>query len=238
MRPTCPIRRAQEETKVHVVVVGCGRVGSGLARAIEAAGHTVGIIDKKETAFRRLPPDFGGRAIVGVGFDRDRLADAGIEQAVAVAAVTNGDNSNIMIARVAKETYAIERVVARIYDPRRAAIYERLGIPTIATVQWATERVLRRILPDERAVEWIDPSAKLCLVERILPPSWAGRKVEELEVSNQSRVVGLGRLGVSQLPRPDLVIQDGDVVYAAVASDHVADFDELVTAGASAGRGH
>ena len=138
---------------MHVVVVGCGRVGSGLAQAVEAAGHTVAIIDRKESAFRRLPDDFAGKRIVGVGFDRGRLTDAGIENAVAVAAVTNGDNSNIMIARVAKETYQIERVVARIYDPRRAAIYERLGIPTIATVQWATERVLRRILPDQTPVE-------------------------------------------------------------------------------------
>ena len=177
---------------MHVVVVGCGRVGSGLATAVEAAGHTVAIIDRKETAFRRLPAGFAGKKIVGVGFDRDRLDDAGIEEAGAVAAVTNGDNSNIMIARVAKETYGIERVVARIYDPRRAAIYERLGIPTVATVQWATERVLRRILPETPAVEWIDPSAKVCLIERIVPPSWAGRKVAS----------STGRRGAGWSPQP------------------------------------
>ena len=154
---------------MHVVVVGCGRVGSGLAEAVEAAGHTVGIIDRREQAFRRLSPTFSGKKLVGVGFDRDRLEEAGIKEAFAVASVTNGDNSNIMIARVAKETYGIERVVARIYDPRRAAIYERLGIPTVATVQWTIERVLRRILPESHAVEWIDPSAKVCLLERQVP---------------------------------------------------------------------
>jgi trk system potassium uptake protein TrkA len=222
---------------VHVVVVGCGRVGSGLATAVEAAGHTVSIIDRKETAFRRLPAGFVGKKVVGVGFDRDRLKDAGIEGAGAVAAVTNGDNSNIMIARVAKETYAIERVVARIYDPRRAAIYERLGIPTVATVQWATERVLRRILPETPSVEWIDPSAKVCLIERIVPSSWAGRKVGELQQDNVSLVVALLRLGVAQLPRADLAVQEGDVVYAAVSGDHIKDFDDHLNAGDKGG-GH
>jgi trk system potassium uptake protein TrkA len=222
---------------VHVVVVGCGRVGSGLAHAVEAAGHTVAIIDRKETAFRRLDPGFSGKRIVGVGFDRDRLEEAGIKDAIAVAAVTNGDNSNIMIARVAKETYGIEHVVARIYDPRRAAIYERLGIPTVATVQWTIERVLRRILPDAPSVEWIDPSAKVCLIERLVPKTWAGHRVEELEVVGQALVVALARLGVSQLSRPDLVIQDGDVVFVAISGDHIIEFDEHIGAGVTGG-GH
>jgi trk system potassium uptake protein TrkA len=222
---------------VHVVVVGCGRVGSGLAQAIEAAGHSVAIIDRKEIAFRRLAPDFAGKRIVGVGFDRDRLDEAGIKEAIAVASVTNGDNSNIMIARVAKETYGIEHVVARIYDPRRAAIYERLGIPTVATVQWTIERVLRRILPDAPSVEWIDPSAKVCLVERLVPKAWAGHRVAELEVDGQAHVVALARLGVAQLSRPDLVIQDGDVVFVAISGDHITEFDEHIGAGVTGG-GH
>ena len=222
---------------MHVVVVGCGRVGSGLAQAVEAAGHTVAIIDRKETAFRRLEPDFSGKRIVGVGFDRDRLAEAGIQDAIAVAAVTNGDNSNIMIARVAKETYDIERVVARIYDPRRAAIYERLGIPTVATVQWTIERVLRRILPDAPSVEWVDPSAKVCIIERVVPATWAGHRVAELDVEGVAHIIAVARLGVSQLSRPDLVIQDGDAVFVAVAGDHIDDFDVHISAGAGSG-GH
>jgi trk system potassium uptake protein TrkA len=222
---------------VHVVVVGCGRVGSGLAQAVEAAGHSVAIIDRKETAFRRLDPDFAGKRIVGVGFDRDRLDEAGIKEAIAVASVTNGDNSNIMIARVAKETYGIERVVARIYDPRRAAIYERLGIPTVATVQWTIERVLRRILPESPSVEWIDPSAKVCLIERLVPAKWAGHRVTELDVDGQAHVVALARLGVAQLRRPDLVIQDGDVVYVAISGDHIDEFDQHLAVDAGAG-GH
>jgi len=220
---------------VHIVVVGCGRVGSGLAEAAEAAGHTVGIIDRREQAFRRLSPGFSGRKLVGVGFDRNRLEEAGIKDAFAVASVTNGDNSNIMIARVAKETYGIDRVVARIYDPRRAAIYERLGIPTVATVQWTIERVLRRILPESHAVEWIDPSAKVCLLERHVPPSWAGRDVAELDVDGAVKVIAVSRLGVSQLIRPNLVIQDGDLVYAAVSGDKIGDFDARLSGSATAG---
>jgi trk system potassium uptake protein TrkA len=223
---------------VHVVVVGCGRVGSGLAQAVEAAGHTAAIIDRREKAFSRLPDTFTGKRVLGVGFDRDRLTDAGIDDASAVAAVTNGDNSNIMIARVAKETYGIERVVARIYDPRRAAIYERLGIPTVATVQWATERVLRRILPDQSAVEWIDPSARVCLVERAVPKSWAGRKVDELDVAGLARVMALSRLGVAQVPTPDLVVQEGDVVYASVAGDRVDEFESHLGDTGANGGGH
>lgn len=217
---------------MHVVVVGCGRVGSGLARSVEAAGHTAAVIDRQERAFRRLGADFGGTTVVGVGFDRDRLTEAGIEKADALAAVTNGDNSNILVARIARETYGIEKVVARIYDPRRAAIYERLGIATIATVQWASERVLRRILPDSQAVEWIDPTAKVVLVERLTPRSVAGRKVADVESDGFVRVVALQRLGVSQLPVPNLTVQEGDVLFLAVAGDRIDDVDgHLATVG-------
>jgi trk system potassium uptake protein TrkA len=221
---------------VHVVVVGCGRVGAGLARAVEEHGHTVALIDKSARAFVRLPEDFKGRTVVGVGFDRDRLREAGIEEAGALAAVASGDNSNILVARVAKETFNVERVVARIKDPRRAAIYERLGIPTIATVMWATERILLRILPDRPAVEWIDPTARVCLVERVVPSSWAGRPLSDLDVAGVARVVALTRLGVAIIPEADTVAQDGDLVHAAVSGDHVETFDgHLADAGI---RGH
>jgi trk system potassium uptake protein TrkA len=203
--------------------------------AVEAAGHTASILDRRETAFSRLAPEFTGRRIVGVGFDRDRLKAAGIESAGAVAAVTNGDNSNILIARVARETFNIERVVARIYDPRRAAIYERLGIPTVATVQWATERVLRRVLPDSPAVEWIDPSAKVCLIERAATPAWVGRKLEELEIPGEARVVALSRLGTAQVGRPELVVQDGDVLHVAISGDHVDAFEAHLAKGSEGG---
>ncbi len=222
---------------MHVVIVGCGRVGSAVALDLTAAGHTVAIIDKRPESFSRLGPNFAGQAIAGIGFDRDRLIEAGIERADALAAVTSGDNSNIMIARVARETFGVERVVARIYDPRRAAIYQRLGIPTVATVAWTSERVLRRILPDEPAVDWVDPSANVMLVERVVAAGWAGHSLEELEVNGELRVMAVSRLGVAKIPRSDLVVQEGDVLYLAVAGDRLTSLDNRLAAPARAG-GH
>lgn len=218
-----------------MVVVGCGRVGSGLARILEDGGHTVAVVDKAQKAFRRLPEGFSGRTVLGVGFDRDRLLEAGIEDAGALAAVTSGDNSNIMVARVAREVFGVERVIARIYDPRRAAIYEKLGIPTIATVQWTTDRVLRRILPDAPATEWADPSAAVVLVERPVSASWAGRRLADLDLEGLARVAALSRLGVGQIPAADLVTQEGDVVYMSVGADRIAELDAHL-AGESGGQ--
>lgn len=212
---------------MHVVIVGCGRVGSGLARILEERDHSVAMIDKDPRAFHWLEDySFSGKVVTGVGFDRDRLKEAGIEEAGAVAAVTNGDNSNILIARVARENFGIENVVARIYDPRRAVIYERLGIPTIATVQWTTDRVLDRLFPDSAGRAWTDPTAGVALVERPVQASWAGKPLEAIEVPGIARVVALTRMGGAQVVTPDLIAQDGDVVYLAVATDKVADVDE------------
>ena len=216
---------------MHVVVVGCGRVGSGLAATLESQGHTVAIIDRKPEAFRRLPDDFAGQKIEGVGFDRDRLIEAGIERADALAAVTNGDNSNIVVARVAKEAFQVDRVVARIYDQRRAAIYERVGIPTVATVQWAIERVLRRIQPGDSGVEWIDPSAQVCLVERLVPSAWAGKPLADLEVDGVSRIAGITRLGKGLVASATLVAQEGDMLWVSVAGDGIDKLDEHLSSG-------
>jgi trk system potassium uptake protein TrkA len=198
---------------VHVVVVGCGRVGSELAGTLEKSGHTVAVIDKNPTAFRRLPPGYAGQRVVGFGFDRDNLREAGIERAGAVAAVSNGDNSNILVARIARESFGIERVVARIYDPRRAAIYQRLGIPTVATVSWTTDQVLRRLLPGEQPHDWIDPSAKVCLVERMLPQAWGGKKLAELNEPGRFWLTAVTRLGEAQIAGAKLVGQEGDVLH-------------------------
>ena len=221
---------------MHVVIVGCGRVGSSLARNLLDEGHTVSVIDRKKSAFERLGPEFDGDTFAGIGFDRELLVKAGIEKAEAVAAVTNGDNSNILVARVARETFGIERVVARIYDPRRAAIYQRLGIATVAPALWTTERVLRRLVPESAAVEWVDPSAKVSLVERSLARAWAGHRVLEVEREGV-RVVAVSRLGSALLPTEQMVAQEGDVVYLAVAHDALSHLDD-VTAGPAAGHGH
>jgi trk system potassium uptake protein TrkA len=209
---------------MHVVVVGCGRVGSDLAVLLESDGHTVAVVDKNRNAFRRLPERFTGRAVVGFGFDREDLEQAGIREAQALAAVTSGDNSNILTARIARETYEIENVVARIYDPRRAVIYQRLGIPTVATVSWTTDQVRRRLVPNRTVSEWTDASGAVSLVERALPDAWAGRKLIELDEGDRFRLVALSRGGQARLVTPSLVGQEGDVLHLAVHTDAV---DEL-----------
>src|SRR6266498_1644845 len=144
--------------------MGCGRVGSILAQNLAALGHSVAIIDQNPEAFRRLGSDFGGLTVTGVGFDRDVLVEAGVERAEAFAAVSSGDNSNIISARVARETFGVEHVVARIYDAKRAEVYERLGIPTVATVPWTTDRLMRTLLPDGVASAWREPTGKVAVL--------------------------------------------------------------------------
>src|SRR5438067_1670201 len=180
---------------MHVIVVGCGRVGSELAVNLERAGHSVAIIDKNKNAFRRLPERWSGRVVLGFGFDRDHLAHAGVEEAGALAAVTSGDNSNVLTARIARETFQIPNVVARIYDPRRAVIYQRLGIPTVATVTWTTDQVMRRLFPETSVTEWTDPSGAVHLVERSLPDVWAGKKLAALGESGRFRIAAITRAG-------------------------------------------
>ena len=214
---------------MHVIVVGCGRVGSELAVALEAGGHSVSIIDKNKNAFRRLPERWTGRAVVGFGFDRDHLEQAGIQEAQALAAVTSGDNTNILTARIARETFEIPNVVARIYDPRRAVIYQRLGIPTVATVSWTTDQVLRRLLPERSVTEWTDPTGAVTLVERALPDAWAGRKLGDLDEGDRFRLVALTRGGATRLVTPGLVGQEGDTLHLVARRDAEDALEERLT---------
>ena len=217
---------------VHVVIVGCGRVGSTLALELIASGHTVAVIDRKSDAFKRLGENFSGLTIAGIGFDRDVLLEAGIEKAQAVAAVTNGDNSNILIARVAREKFGIEKVVARIYDPKRAEIYERLGVATVATVKWTSERILRRILPDTSSVEWTDPSSNVVLIEREFPNSLVGKKATEILLASAC-ISAIRRLGTAVIPDEKTIVQQGDVGYFMVEINSLNQLDDLLKQGAS-----
>ena len=201
--------------------MGCGRVGSTLAKELEIAGHSVAIIDQDREAFRRLGADFKGQTVAGVGFDRDTLIDAGIERAEAFAAVSNGDNSNIIAARVARETYGISNVVARIYDPGRAEIYQRLGIPTVATVLWTTDQILRRLNPDGSRSEWRDASGVVKLCEMHIDKAWFGRTIALIESNTPSRVAFITRLGEGMIPNEHTVLQEGDLVHVMVAEKDV-----------------
>jgi trk system potassium uptake protein len=216
---------------VHVVIMGCGRVGSTIAVSLEAADHSVAIVDQDATAFRRLGQEFKGKQVVGVGFDRDTLVEAGIEDAAAFAAVSSGDNSNIIAARVARETFGIENVVARIYDPRRAEVYSRLGIPTVATVRWTADSILRRMLGDGAHSEWSDPTGHIALCEMAYDVGWVGRSVGQIqEAADGARIAFLTRYGEALLPTRNSALQDGDQLHVFVTREDIGRVEQLLAA--------
>ena len=206
--------------------MGCGRVGSSLAIELESAGPSVSVIDQARESFRRLGPNFKGHTVTGMGFDRDTLLEAGIEKADAFAAVSNGDNSNILAARVARETYKVANVVARIYDPGRAEIYQRLGIPTVATVLWTTDQILRRILPEGSKSEWRDASGAIQLCEFHPASSWYGIPVSTIENITGARVAFITRLGSGLIPDEHTVFQEGDLLHMMVRDEDLANVEK------------
>ena len=221
---------------MHIVIMGCGRVGSTLAHILEDRGNTVAVIDRDPEAFRRLRPTFKGDRVTGVGFDRDVLARSGIERADGFAAVSSGDNSNIIAARVARETFGVRQVAARIYDPRRAEVYQRLGIPTVATVRWTADQMLRKLLPENAEPLWRDPTGKIVLSQVAVAPEWIGEPVRALERAAATRIAYLDRLGEAVVPQPGTVLQDGDIVHVVAAE---GDLDQIAAAFASKDRsGH
>jgi len=215
--------------------MGCGRVGSAIARRLEEIGHSVAVIDQDPEAFRRLGPDFAGRQVTGLGFDRQTLLAAGVDSAGAFAAVSSGDNSNIIAARVARETFGLENVVARIYDHRRAAVYQKLGIPTVATVKWTSDQVVRRLLPEGLITEWRDPSGRVVLAEVAYAPSWVGERVSRMEQEAGLRVAFLTRLGEGMVPHRDSVVQEGDLVHVTVEWSRMDEVERVLEAGPTAG---
>ena len=220
---------------MHIVIMGCGRVGSTLAHILEDRGNSIAIIDRDPEAFRRLRSSFKGEKVTGVGFDRAVLTQAGIEYADAFAAVSSGDNSNIIAARVVRETFGVVRVAARIYDPRRAEVYERLGIPTVATVRWTADQMLRKLLPEGTEPLWRDPTGKIVLAEVAFSPAWIGEQVKAVEASTMTRIAFVDRLGQAFVPDAGTVLQEGDVIHV-VAKEH--DLDRIAAAFASRGGEH
>ena len=190
--------------------MGCGRVGSSLARNLERVGHSVAIIDQNPAAFRRLGAEFAGDQV---------------------------DNSNIISARVARETFGVAHVVARIYDPKRAEVYERLGIPTVATVPWTVNRFLSVLLGDKHVEDWRDPSGAVSLAQVPLHEGWIGQKVRALEAATDARVAFLTRFGRGMLSTGSTMLQDGDQVHLLVTDD-IADAVEQVTGSAPRTEGH
>ncbi len=213
---------------MHFVIMGCGRVGATLAHNLEEHGHTVAVVDQDAESFRRLGSHFEGATVTGLGFDRDTLREAGIEDAYAFAAVSSGDNSNILAARVARETFGVSHVVARIYDPGRAEVYQRLGIPTVATVLWTADQMLRRLLPQGAKSKFTDASGAIALVQVEVHPGWVGRTMMDVQRLTGARVAFLTRLGEGMLPKPQTVFQEGDLMHVVVRTDDVATAERLL----------
>ena len=220
---------------MHIVIMGCGRVGSTLAHILEDRDNTVAVIDRDPEAFRRLRSSFKGDRVTGIGFDRAVLTQAGIERADAFAAVSSGDNSNIIAARVARETFGVQRVAARIYDPRRAEVYERLGIPTVATVRWTADQMLRKILPEGGEALWRDPTGNIVLAEVAFSPGWIGEQVKALEANTTTRVAFVDRLGQAFVPEPGTVLQEGDALHVVARE---SDLDRIAADFAARRGGH
>jgi trk system potassium uptake protein TrkA len=201
---------------VHFIVMGCGRVGAAAAASLEARGHSVAVIDHNPDAFRRLPASFEGQRVTGVGFDREVLVEADVASAYGFAAVSSGDNSNILAARVVRETFGVSNTVARIYDPARAELYQRLGISTVATVPWAADQVLRAILPTDAIGVYSDPSGKITLTRFDPHPGWVGTALVDVETVTGTRLGFLRRFGNGVLPESGALLQAGDVLYLLV----------------------
>lgn len=221
----------------HFVIMGCGRVGVSLAHTLDESGHSVAIIDQDDRAFRRLRSSFGGRRITGVGFDRETMKQAEIEDAYAFAAVSSGDNSNILATRVARETFHVPHVVARIYDPGRAEIYQRLGIPTVAAVRWSADQVLRRILPEQTINgDFRESSGRLILAELVLSDAWLGRSLRSIETASGVRIAYLTRFGEGILPTQETSYQQGDILHAMMKTTATDEIGRILATAPAEGK--
>lgn len=208
--------------------MGCGRVGAELTVQLSKAGHSVAIVDKRREAFDRLPPGFDARTIVGLGFDRETLEEAGIKEADAFVAVSNGDNSNIVSARIAREHYHVERVVARIYDPRRAEIYQRLNIPTVATVRWAARQIQFLLFHGKEEIKDSFAGGTLLHLQKDVPEHLVGKSVSSVEAEGSIRVAGVDRGGMGFIPDQSSTFQVGDVAHFVVTQEAIDRLDVLL----------
>lgn len=213
--------------------MGCGRVGAALATELDTTGYDVVVIDRDNSAFDRLPGDFGGRTVTGVGFDHDVLNSAGVDGADAFAAVSSGDNSNIIAARVARESFGVDRVIARIYDAGRAEVFERLGIATVATVPWATRRLASYIAGGTGPVVWRDQTGAVTLVAVVPSAPWVGSSVDALGAALGGRVATLTRFGETSIPWAHALVQADDIIHIALPSAAVDTLESVLDRGPS-----
>jgi trk system potassium uptake protein TrkA len=213
---------------VRVIIMGCGRVGILLTQELAKGGHDVTVIDKHPAAFDRLPPGFEARTIVGLGFDREVLEEAGIKEADAFLAVSSGDNSNIVSARVAREHYHVPKVIARIFDPMRADIYEKLNIPTVSTTRWGVKQMKLMLTHPGEEIKETFAGGDLFRVRIEVPSHLTGKPVSSLNVEGKILVAGVDRGGKGFIPVASSTFQEGDFAAVIVQKDAHELFDELL----------
>ena len=204
---------------MRVIIMGCGRVGEQLARLMSEDGHDVVVIDYDESALARLGPDFKGRRIKGVGFDRDVLLRAGIEEADGFAAMSSSDNANVVAARIARTIFQVPRVVARLFEPERAEVYRRLGLVTISSTTWGAERTRELLTHAELDAVRSFGAGEVQLLEVEVPPRLVGHSVRDMSVPGEVTVITITRDGKALLPSLGTVFRSGDVVHLAVLAD-------------------
>ncbi len=213
---------------MKVIVMGCGRVGEQLARLLADEGNDVSIIDPSQSALDRLGKKFPGKCVKGIGFDRDVLIRAGIEDADAFTATSASDNANIVAARIARNIFHVPRVIARLYDPHRAEIYQRLGLLTISSTTWGAER-LREVLTHSE----LDPilafgSGDVSLLSLETPPHLVGKMIKHLNVPGEIGVVAISRQGHAFIPLTGAEFRSGDVIHVAVLASSMDRFKDLM----------
>jgi trk system potassium uptake protein TrkA len=213
---------------MHIIIIGCGRLGAGLAQTLSLMQHTVTVIDKDPQAFERLGPRFTGRKVPGVGFDQQVLRQAGIERADGLAAVTSSDEANVVAARIAREIYRVPKVVARLYEPGQGEIYERLGLQTVAPVSWGINYIaeLLSYTELERVASLGTADVELVAVEA--PVLLAGKTVAALSMPGELSVVAITRGGRSFLPTRATEFRSGDLVHLAVLAASASRLEHLL----------
>lgn len=204
---------------MRLIIMGCGRVGEQLAQLMSEEGHDVAVIDYDASALARLGPDFNGRRVKGVGFDRDVLLRAGIEEADGFAAMSSSDNANVVAARIARTIFHVPRVVARLFEPERAEVYKRLGLVTISSTTWGAERTRELLTHAQLDAVRSFGAGEVQLLEIEVPPGLVGHSVRDLSVPGEVTVITITRDGKALLPLLGTAFQAGDVIHLAVLSD-------------------
>ncbi|MCG2796738.1 MAG: TrkA family potassium uptake protein [Actinomycetia bacterium] len=212
---------------MYVVIMGCGRSGSLLARKLDEEGHDVAVIDKNPVAFQVLGPDFKGKMVTGIGFDREVLIEAGIERTDAFIALSSGDNSNIVSSRVAKTTFRVPKVITRIYDPRRAEIYRGMGIPTVAPVTWGVNRIADLLFLQMTFSKDTFGNGEVELMELEIPTSLDERRLSDFEIPGEVLVASVVRLGEAFIPVPSTTLHARDLLNVVVLRSSMDKFKKM-----------